>query len=111
MELARPHGMRAEKQAKYKRAPLSRRIWNNRWMYLFMAPGVLYFLTFIYLPLLGNVIAFKDYSPFLGFQRSPWVGLENFEKLFTDPDFGRALSNTLQIEALQLIFAFPAPLA
>jgi putative aldouronate transport system permease protein len=80
-------------------------------MYLFFMPGVVYFLVFIYLPLLGNVIAFKDYSPFLGFSRSPWVGLENFERLFTDPDLAIALRNTLQIEALQLLFAFPAPLA
>ena len=80
-------------------------------MYVFFMPGVIYFLVFIYVPLLGNVIAFKDYSPFLGFERSPWVGLDNFERLFTDPDFGVALRNTLQIEALQLLFAFPAPLA
>ena len=58
-------------------------------MYAFILPGVLYFLVFIYLPLLGNMIAFKDYSPFLGFESSPWVGLDNFERLFTDPDFKR----------------------
>jgi len=112
MAMATTQAVRAEKKRKSnQRVPLSRRIWNNRWMYLFMAPGIIYFLVFIYLPLLGNVIAFKDYSPFLGFERSPWVGLENFEKLFTDPDFSRALINTLQIEFLQLLFAFPAPLA
>jgi putative aldouronate transport system permease protein len=93
------------------RTSLGRRMWNNRWMYVFMAPGIIFFLVFIYLPLIGNIIAFKDYSPFLGFEGSPWVGLENFERLFTDPDFSRAFTNTLQIEALQLLFAFPAPLA
>lgn len=90
---------------------LRQRIWRDRWMYAFFMPGVVYFLVFIYLPLIGNVIAFKDYSPFLGFQGSPWVGLDNFVQLFNDPDFANALTNTLQIEALQLIFAFPAPLA
>jgi putative aldouronate transport system permease protein len=90
---------------------LRQRVWRDRWMYVFFMPGVVYFIVFIYVPLLGNVIAFKDYSPFLGFERSPWVGLANFEKLFTDPDFAVALRNTLQIEALQLLFAFPAPLA
>lgn len=93
------------------RIPLHRRVWRERWMYLFMLPGVCYFLLFIYVPLAGNIVAFKDYSPFLGFSKSPWVGLENFEKLFSDPDFKLALTNTIQIEALQLIFAFPAPLA
>ncbi len=102
--------MRAANTKRKQGAPLSRRIWNNRWMYLFMAPGVVYFLVFVYLPLAGNIIAFKQYSPFLGFERSPWVGLDNFAKLFTDPDFSRALTNTLKIEGLQLLFAFPAPL-
>ncbi len=89
---------------------LRTRIVRDRWMYVFILPGVLYFLIFNYLPLLGNVIAFQQYSPFLGFSGSPWVGLDNFRKLFTDPDFETALINTIQIELLQLAFSFPAPL-
>ena len=52
-------------------------------MYLFILPGFVYFIVFRYLPLLGNIIAFQDYSPFLGFH-SPWVGLANFHRLFTN---------------------------
>jgi len=85
-------------------------MWRERWMYLFMLPGLVFFLVFRYLPLLGNVIAFQDYSPFLGFD-SPFIGLENFAKLFTDPDVGTAISNTLVISLLQLIFFFPVPIA
>jgi putative aldouronate transport system permease protein len=96
--------------ARGNKVPLRTKIIRERWMYLFIVPGVLYFLIFNYLPLLGNVIAFQQYSPFLGFQDSPWVGLDNFRRLFTDPDFKRALVNTIQIELLQLAFSFPAPL-
>jgi putative aldouronate transport system permease protein len=85
-------------------------LWREWWMYLFLAPGLVYFLIFRYLPLLGNVIAFQDYSPFLGFG-SPWTGLENFAKLFVDPDLGTAIANTLEISLLQLILFFPAPIA
>ncbi len=92
------------------RLSLGQRIWRERWMYLFIIPGAIFFLVFQYLPLLGNVIAFKDYSPFLGIVESPWVGLKNFQRLFTDPDFKLALTNTIQIELLQLAFSFPAPL-
>lgn len=92
------------------RSSLWRRVVRERWMYLFMVPGLIYFLVFVYLPLLGNVIAFQDYSPFLGFRQSPWVGFDNFAQLLTDPDFRRALRNTLIIDALLLLFAFPAPL-
>jgi putative aldouronate transport system permease protein len=79
-------------------------------MYLFIIPGAAYFLLFEYLPLLGNVIAFQEYSPFIGIRGSPFVGLANFRRLFTDSDFLLALGNTIQIELLQLLFAFPAPL-
>jgi len=79
-------------------------------MYLFIVPGALYFLIFQYVPLLGNIIAFQNFSPFLGIRGSPFVGLDNFRQLFTDPDFRLALVNTLEIEFLQLVFAFPTPL-
>jgi putative aldouronate transport system permease protein len=86
------------------------RVARERWVYLFIVPGALYFLVFEYLPLLGNIIAFQDFSPFLGIRDSPFIGLENFRRLFTDGDFKLALVNTVQIELLQLVFAFPAPL-
>src|SRR4051794_29366474 len=79
---------------------LRERVWRERWMYLFIVPGALYFLLFEYLPLLGNVIAFQDYSPFLGITGSPFIGLSNFARLLTDADFKLALVNTLQIELL-----------
>jgi putative aldouronate transport system permease protein len=89
---------------------LGQRISRDRWMYLFIVPGALFFIIFQYLPLIGNIIAFKDYSPFVGIRDSPWIGLANFQRLFTDADFKLALTNTIQIEVLQLIFSFPAPL-
>ena len=94
----------------YAPPTLWQRLVRERWMYLFIIPGALYFVVFEYLPLLGNIIAFQDYSPFLGISGSPFVGLANFARLFTDGDFKLALVNTLQIELLQLVFAFPAPL-
>ncbi len=80
-------------------------------MYLFIIPGFIYFVVFRYLPLLGNVVAFQNYSPYLGFAGSPWVGLQNFQSLLTNPDVGTAFTNTLIISFLQLVFYFPAPIA
>jgi putative aldouronate transport system permease protein len=96
-------------RAAAKTTTLRARVWRERWMYLFMLPGLVFFLIFRYVPFLGNIIAFQDYSPFLGFD-SPWVGLDNFAKLFSDPDVGTAIQNTLVISLLQLIFFFPAPI-
>jgi putative aldouronate transport system permease protein len=95
--------------AALKSTPLRTRVVRERWMYLFILPGFMYFVVFRYVPFLGNVIAFQDYSPFLGFD-SPWIGLDNFARLFTDPDLVTAFNNTVLISVLQLIFFFPAPI-
>jgi putative aldouronate transport system permease protein len=58
--------------------------------------------------LLGNIVAFEDYSPYLGFFDSPWVGFANFAALFINPAVGSALLNTLIINGLQVICYFPA---
>lgn len=80
-------------------------------MLLFALPGMAVIITFQYYPLLGNVIAFQDYQPYLGIDRSLWVGFENFAILFNgDPEFMNALKNTLIITALQTVFVFPAPI-
>jgi len=85
------------------------RIWRDRLMLLFVLPGVLYFVLFGYLPLLGNIIAFEDYLPFVGFG-SPFVGFDNFQSMVSDTAFWQALSNTIIITLLQLVFYFPAPI-
>jgi putative aldouronate transport system permease protein len=72
------------------------------------APGLALLLVFHYVPLLGNVVAFKDYLPYVGIVDSPWVGWQNFSNLFADPDFWHALWNTLEITLLQLVLFFPA---
>jgi putative aldouronate transport system permease protein len=101
----------SRRRAATSRSSVWRRMWANRTVYLFILPGFLWYVVFHYLPILGNVIAFKDYSVFIGIRDSPWVGLDNFSRIFDDPAFLPALKNTLIIEGLQLIFAFPAPLA
>lgn len=74
-------------------------------------PGVVLLLAFQYVPLLGNVIAFKDYLPFIGIADSPWVGFENFRVITDgDPRFLNALKNTLIITLIQVVVVFPIPI-
>ncbi|NUR93387.1 MAG: sugar ABC transporter permease [Nonomuraea sp.] len=69
-------------------------------------------ILFHYVPLLGNVVAFQDYQPYIGIFEAPWAGLRNFEVIFTlDPAFVNALVNTLVISFLQVVFVFPVPIA
>ncbi len=88
------------------------RLARDRVLVLVALPGVLSLLVFHYLPWLGNVIAFKDYQPYIGILESPWVGLNNFRVIWEgDPGFLNALSNTLIITLLQVLIVFPAPIA
>ena len=100
----------AQMPAKAKR-PLAARLRENWMLSLFAAPAVLVIVMFHYYPLLGNVIAFQDYLPFLGIEGSEWVGLRNFEILFNgDPAFLNAVKNTLVITLVQTVLVFPAPI-
>jgi putative aldouronate transport system permease protein len=81
-----------------------------RWLYLMLLPGLAYFAIFKYLPMYGLTIAFQDFLPFLGYSGSEWVGLKHFEELFTGPDFGRLMFNTLFLALLTAVFVFPAPI-
>jgi putative aldouronate transport system permease protein len=75
-------------------------------------PGALALVLFHYLPLLGNVIAFQDYQPYLGFTESEWVGFSNFSFLWDgNPEFLNALWNTVILTVIQTVLVFPVPLA
>ncbi|WP_246246132.1 ABC transporter permease [Paenibacillus lemnae] len=79
-------------------------------LYLMIAPGIVYYIVFKYVPLAGSMIAFQNYQIFNGIQGSPWVGFDNFIYLFTYPDFYIVLRNTALIALYQLVFGFPAPI-
>src|SRR5579884_3186889 len=63
-----------------------RQLRRDKAMLLLAAPGVLYLLVFVYVPQLGNIIAFQNYVPYLGFG-SAFVGFDNFRSLFGDAAF------------------------
>jgi len=74
-------------------------------------PGAIALILFQYVPLLGNVIAFQDYQPYLEITEAPFVGLENFSFLWDgNPEFLNALTNTLILTVIQTVLVFPIPL-
>ncbi|MEK4036410.1 sugar ABC transporter permease [Paenibacillus sp. FSL L8-0493] len=87
-----------------------KRFKRDKWLYILLLPGVLYFLVFKYVPMWGVLLAFKNYQPFLGFQKSEWVDFEHFRVFFQNPDFFMLLRNTLLLSFYNLIFFFPAPI-
>lgn len=108
--------MDAQSNLLEKRAGLKREysflkdLLRDKYLYLLLAPGLLYFLLFHYVPMYGLTIAFQKFNMFKGITGSEWVGLENFKELFTGLDFGQKFLNTLIISFLKLLFGFPAPI-
>jgi putative aldouronate transport system permease protein len=78
--------------------------------YLMIVPGLLYFLIFKYIPMLGLLISFQRYDPFVGIWKSSWVGFDNFRRLFTEQDFPLLLKNTFFFAGMDILFFFPAPI-
>ena len=78
-------------------------------LFSMVVPVLAFFLVFCYVPMVGLVIAFKDYVMTDGIFGSAWVGWDNFRRLFSSEDFPRAIRNTLTISILRLGVGFFAP--
>lgn len=87
-------------------APLLAHIKKHWFIYMLVLPGFLFMAVFNYGPMYGILLAFKDYHPNLGVLGSPWAGLDHFREMLADPNFLRALKNTLMINFYNLAFGF-----
>jgi putative aldouronate transport system permease protein len=92
------------------------RLRRDRVLLLMTLPAILLVLLFNYVPILGNVVAFQEYDPYISdngvvsILHSPWVGLENFQRIFEDSAFWNSVQNTLVLFFLQLVLYFPIPI-
>lgn len=88
-----------------------RRRWYRNWqLYSLLVLPVAYFIIFRYLPMAGNIIAFREYLPGGNIFGEYWVGFQNFQQALSDPDFWTAFKNTVVLGGLALIFGFPVPI-
>jgi putative aldouronate transport system permease protein len=93
-----------------KSRQLIRDIKKNKFTYLLLLPGILFYIIFQYIPLYGITLAFKTFMFNKGILGSPWSGLDNFRYVFVEPDFWTAVRNTLIISFGKIIIGFPAPI-
>lgn len=83
----------------------------NHWMlYLLIVPFLIWYAIFMYKPMYGLQIGFKDYDILSGITQSPFAGFEHFKEFLTDEFFWRAFRNTIMISIYDLVFGFPAPI-
>ncbi len=96
------------------RSPASKTAWQRfvaymrkYWfIYLLVLPGLICMIVFNYGTMYGIQLAFKDYSPRAGVWGSPWAGFSHFRDMIEDPNFIRALKNTVIINVYKLAFGF-----
>jgi len=89
-------------------APVINRKKKNLWLrvkkywgfYLLFLPVLAFAIVFHYMPMFGIYFAFTKYNII----KDPvWVGLKNFERLFSMPNFWTAFTNTLELSIFRLL--------
>lgn len=79
-------------------------------------PTLIWFLLFCFLPMLGVLIAFKDFRISGGgfidsFLKSPWVGFENFRFLFSTGEALAITRNTILYNLVILVLDVAVPVS
>ncbi len=93
-----------------QRTGLLQRIFKKRYAYFFLLPGLIFFIIFSYVPMAGLILSFEKYNARLGMFLSPWVGWDNFKRIFITPLALSSIVNTLTISLGRILFEFPAPI-
>jgi putative aldouronate transport system permease protein len=75
--------------------------------YVMMAPGLIFFLIWHYVPIWEAKMAFEQVRII---PPNIWVGLKNFALLFTSPVFYQVIANTVILSGMKLLFVFPVPI-
>jgi putative aldouronate transport system permease protein len=87
-----------------------REVYRFRYVYALLLPALILMVVFKYIPMYGVQIAFKNFVFAKGIMGSDWVGLQHFERMFSEPTFLQVFRNTVVISLLNLVFGFPAPI-
>ncbi len=79
-------------------------------LYLMMLLPLAHLILFKYLPMFGNILAFRRFKPLTGPYGVSWVGLRYFDQFLGMADFWRAFTNTLTLSVMNLLINFPIPI-
>lgn len=102
--------MRKKNNARLGGKPLSKRIYQYRYIYLLALPGFLYFLLFKIFPMWGVALSFENFKVTKGVFGSEFVWFQNYINFFKNRNFLKMLRNTLAISSLNLFLGFPLPI-
>jgi putative aldouronate transport system permease protein len=83
---------------------------RDKYLFLLFLPIFIWYAIFLYVPMGGIVVAFKDFKPGAGVYGGEWVGLKWFKQFFESAYAFRLVRNTFLISLYSLIFGFPVPI-
>lgn len=102
--------IRIKPHREHTKSVLGLEIWQARYLYLMLIPFFIWLILFDYVPMAGNILAFKDWKAVEGIWGSPWAGLKHFRRIFSTPDAVKAIINTIVLSLQRIIFEFPVPI-
>ena len=79
-------------------------------LYLMVLPTVIFYIVWLYMPMYGIQVAFRDFMPRRGITGSPWVGMDNFVAFFNSAFAWRVIRNTFLLSFYNLVWVFPVPI-
>ena len=100
----------AQQKTELKEKKNKKSLYRTRELHVMLIPAVLFTTIFAYLPIFGLVMAFQDFKPLMGFRESPFVGLKQFQYIFTMPSFRTAFVNTMIISFFKIVLSILVPL-
>lgn len=106
MHSATAHNELIRNQKRAKRIAYWKRYWV---MYAMLALPLAYYIIFRYIPMAGNILAFRRYVPGKSIFGTKWT-MVYFERFLKDPGFWKAFRNTLVLSLTNLAINFPIPI-
>ena len=97
-------------QFRMQTAELGKSLRNNKTLYLFLLLPIVYFIIFKYVPMFGNIIAFRKYIPGQSYFGVSWEGFRYVEMFLKDEAFWSVFKNTVVLSGLSLLICFPIPI-
>lgn len=91
----------------FQQESLGRHLKKYWQLYVMMLIPVIYYVIFRYVPMVGNIIAFRRYRAGSSIFGDEWSGLKYFNQFIKDTNFWRAFRNTLALNIKYLVISFP----
>lgn len=95
---------------KSTKVPWSKALRRDWVLYAMALVPVIFLLIFRYMPMVGNVIAFRRFRPGGSIFGDEWVGLQYVRMFIADPNFWNVFANTAILGLLTLVVCFPLPI-